>query len=577
MTYLPELQYVNAPQQKQIIDFRGYSKAPVVEDGEMRDMLNLSSDKWPNLSQRKSRGLYTIQGQEISYENPECMLVRDGRLAVISKEVDSAGAAFYYGVTERDGALVPAGYSTVEINTTYAGQHKMVAINKKICIWPEKIWFDVETTQCGQLDASMTRVATFTNTVVVTNDTLSVCTVTFTNATGYDWQFKKDDAVDIVFTINGTDYSYSAVLKDVTSNVLTFAGDSFIDMMGEDTTITITNGQVVVSRTCPDLEYVMESNNRLWGCAGNTIYSCKLGDPTNWNYYQALSLDSYAVDVGTGGDWTGCCPYSNHLLFFKENYIHKVYGTQPSNYQIQTAECYGLEAGSEKSICVINETVFYKSKLGVMAYTGVLPEHISANFGTQVYSAGIAGTEGTKYYISLERPDETRELFVFDLDKRLWHKEDSVDIVQFSYLTNDRYNYGAIGENVPGKNQLLYLEDTGNGVRLCSIDPYVPFAAEDNISWLAELGDFTEYIEQRKIYSKLKMRMQMSEGAALQIYIKHDDGDWHLLKSFTTNEAKFVAIPIAPVRCDKFRIKLVGTGRCTVEALTRTFRERSDR
>ena len=50
-----------------------------------------------------------------------------------------------------------------------------------------------------------------------------------------------------------------------------------------------------------------------------------------------------------------------------------------------------------------------------------------------------------------------------------------------------------------------------------------------------------------------------------------------MLKAFTTNETKFIAIPLAPVRCDKFRIKLIGTGRCTVEALTRTFRERSDR
>ena len=46
MTYLPELKAVNSPLQKQIIDFKGYSVAPIIEDGEMRDMLNLSSDQY---------------------------------------------------------------------------------------------------------------------------------------------------------------------------------------------------------------------------------------------------------------------------------------------------------------------------------------------------------------------------------------------------------------------------------------------------------------------------------------------------------------------------------------------------
>lgn len=578
MAYLPELKFVTEPQQKQIVNFKGYSKAPVIDDGEMRDMLNLSSDNWPNLSQRKPRGLYTIHNQEIEYNDPECMLVRDGRLAVITKEVDGSGAAFFYGCEMRNGRYVPKGFSTVEINTTLAGQHKMVAINKKICIWPEKIWFDVETTQCGSLDAFQRRNASASNPIVITNDTTTVCVVKFNGAHGYDQQFSKNDAVDLVFNVNGTEHPFSAVIQDVSTDSLTFIGDSFLGLMDGETELSITSGSVSVSRSCPDLEFVMESNNRLWGCADNTIYSCKLGDPTNWNYYQALAADSYAIEVGTGGKWTGCCPYSNHLLFFKENCIHKLYGTQPSNYQIQTAECYGLEAGSDKSVCVINETVFYKSKLGIMAYTGVLPEHISSNLGTQIYSKAIAGTDGVKYYVSLKRPDDTRELFVFDLDKKLWHKEDNIDVLQFTYLTNDRYNDNVLGDGVPGKNQLLYLEkQQGGETRLCSVDPYVPFAGETVINWSAQLGEFTEWMEQRKIYSKIKMRVKMDEGSDLSVYIKHDDGDWMQLKHFYTDQTKFFVLPIVPVRCDRFSIRLEGTGNCTVEALTRTFREGSDR
>ena len=69
--------------------------------------------------------------------------------------------------------------------------------------------------------------------------------------------------------------------------------------------------EVKLSRDIPDLDYVMESNNRLWGCRSedNTIYASKLGDPLNWNYFQSLANDSYALDVGSDGEFTGCAAY----------------------------------------------------------------------------------------------------------------------------------------------------------------------------------------------------------------------------------------------------------------------------
>ena len=38
------------------------------------------------------------------------------------------------------------------------------------------------------------------------------------------------------------------------------------------------------TRRVPDLDYLTECDNRVWGCSGseNVIYACKLGDPTNW-------------------------------------------------------------------------------------------------------------------------------------------------------------------------------------------------------------------------------------------------------------------------------------------------------
>ena len=58
-----------------------------------------------------------------------------------------------------------------------------------------------------------------------------------------------------------------------------------------------------VERRVPDLDFLTECDNRVWGCSSreNVIYGCKLGDPTNWFSYRGIAEDSYAVTVGSDG------------------------------------------------------------------------------------------------------------------------------------------------------------------------------------------------------------------------------------------------------------------------------------
>lgn len=575
MVYLPELKAVNTPLQKQIIDFKGYSVAPIIEDGEMRDMLNLTSDRYPNLYQRSPRGYYTVGGVEPIYPNPEIIFVKNGALAVITKngiKTQAGQARFFYGCEETNGDWRPIPYPEIEIRTLTDGEeHKMVAIGKRICIWPEKIWFDVETKQSGHLEYTYELV---NSTITFRNDTTTECTMTLPE--GEDLSgFTVNDVVDIYFTDeHDTTYTASSTIRAVNGRVMVFPADAFLSILPEfpesgDYTF---NGTMLMKRMVPDLEFVMESGNRLWGCYENKICCCKLGDPTNWHYYQGLSVDSYELEVGTDGPWTGCVQYPTHLLFFKENYIHKLFGNTPQTFQTQQSECYGLEKGSEKSVCVINGTVFYKSKVGIMAYGGTLPEHISANFGSKVYTNAIAGTDGAKYYVNM-KTTSGREQLVFDLNKALWHKESDMDPIQFVYLTNDTYNE-------EGKNQLLYLR-RGKGEdinRICSVTPYVPFKDEaDGIAWMAELGPFDEYLENKKIYSKIKMRLKLDPGAELNISVKFDSGDWQSIRHIYQSDDRAAYVPISPRRCDKFLIKLEGKGTCVVESMIREYRERSDR
>ena len=95
---------------------------------------------------------------------------------------------------------------------------------------------------------------------------------------------------------------------------------------------------ITLERRVPELDFVTEQGNRVWGCSKkeNTIYACRLGDPTNWYSYRGIASDSYAVSVGSDGAFTGAASCMGYVLFFKENCIHKLYGSKPSDYQLSS-------------------------------------------------------------------------------------------------------------------------------------------------------------------------------------------------------------------------------------------------
>ena len=101
---------------------------------------------------------------------------------------------------------------------------------------------------------------------------------------------------------------------------------------------------VSMERRVPELDFVTECDNRVWGCNSreNVIYGCKLGDPTNWFSYRGIAADSYAVTVGSDGAFTGAASCMGYALFFKENTLHKLYGSKPSDFQLSSLRCRGV-------------------------------------------------------------------------------------------------------------------------------------------------------------------------------------------------------------------------------------------
>lgn len=292
------------------------------------------------------------------------------------------------------------------------------------------------------------------------------------------------------------------------------------------------------------LRYICENENRLWGCDDTTIYASKLGDPFNWNVYEGLDTDSYAVDTGSAGKFTGCVSFLGYPIFFKEDHIYKVYGSLPSNFEIMGSATLGVADGSGRSLAIAGETLFYLSRAGIMVYSGGIPQPIGSAFGMDRFKNAVGGSDGLKYYVSMTGPDGEL-LYVYDTQKGLWHTEDA---------TKARY-FARFGGN------LFLLNDQGEVWIAGNVQNAPESTEEETVAWSAEFGDFTENDPNKKGVSKLQLRMELEEGAEVQVYLKFDGGEWLKVdEKLCEAKKRSYYLPIVPRRGDHSPAEAGGQG-----------------
>jgi hypothetical protein len=94
---------------------------------------------------------------------------------------------------------------------------------------------------------------------------------------------------------------------------------------------------------------------------------------------------------------------------------------------------------------------------------------------------------------------------------------------------------------------------------------------DEEIHWHAQLGEFIEYSEDKKIYSKVKVRMKLDAGARVTISVSTDSGAFVPVSTIHAQSERVAFVPIIPIRCDRFSIRMDGVGRCKVESVVREY------
>lgn len=527
-TGLPAMAYADGISKRKQVKFGGYNHTLGAENGDLWDMQNLTSDYYPLLSPRERR--WTCR----TIQKPNGFCAHDGLYWV-------DGTGFY-----ADGAL--KGIVT-------DGRKKFTSLGAYIVILPDKKYYNRLTDEFGTLEQSWSGSAVIQDGTYA-GESAKANTIC---AGGTDWaaKFREGDAVTITGAAAHPENNKTAVIREIEGDCLRFYENSFTVSEGGD------SESLTISRTVPDLDYICENENRLWGCKGDTIYASKLGDIFNWNVFDGVATDSFAVDVASTGDFTACCSYLGYPCFFKEEHIYKVYGDKPSNFQVMGSASMGVEQGSDESLAIAGEVLFYLSRTGIVAWSGGIPQNISAAFGTQRFRNAVGGSDGTKYYVSMQDAAGTYQLFAYDTRTNLWHREDETQAVGW------------------GWNEELYCLDAGGKLWIRGNARSVPQGAEQEqlVQWMAEWADFYEYssysssstaLPEKKGIGKLLLRLELDEDSSVQIDMQFDsDGEWRPVKMLQTEVKRSYYLPIIPRRCDHFRIRMTGTGGCRLYSMVR--------
>ena len=320
---------------------------------------------------------------------------------------------------------------------------------------------------------------------------------------------------------------------------------------------------VKVERRVPDLEYLTECDNRVWGCSSseNVIYACKLGDPTNWFSYRGIAADSYAVTVGSDGAFTGAATCMGYALFFKENTLHKLYGSKPSDFQLSSLRCRGVAKGAARSLCVINETLYYLSPDGVMAWDGSIPTKVSTALDParlRNVKSALGGALDGRYYLHLVRGGgeaQAVRLLVYDTERGLWQEEDVC-----SY-------------EMTGSGGQLYLWD-GKAIWAADADREENWqqagGIEDGVSFELVSGDIGLDSPEELYLSRLTLRLEAEVKSRIEVAVSYDSGAWETLAQLNADGRRCFDVPFVPRRCGSLRFRLKGRGQLTLRSLTRT-------
>ncbi|MBR5572133.1 MAG: hypothetical protein IKV99_05770 [Oscillospiraceae bacterium] len=505
--------------------FGGLDRRAGAALGTFEEMENMTGEAYPALRARAKRStVATLSGHGGG------MAVKDALLYVDGTHLYCNGIKTNLTLTE--------------------GDKQLISMGAYLLIWPDKCYLNTaDLRDCGSIESAVTTEGSVRLVPVAAEEDEEGQTSHMALECG---------GIGVGFSAGEGVYlsGLGAVVPDGTYQLLACEADRIVIPLPLTQEHTV-DAPVTVRRFVPEMDFVCECGNRLWGCkygvvngeTVNAVYGSALGDFRSWNSFQGLASDSYAASRGSDGVFTAACPYLGSVLFFKEHCIERLYIAQNGAHQIVTLECDGVAAGSHRSLAMCAGVLYYHGSGGVYAFDGSLPRCVSEALGDFRGTGGVGGALDEVYYLSVVSAQGARTLLTLDTRRGLWHRQDDLAAVQFARRGGE----------------LFAMTDSA----IVAMKGTVGNREVGDVVWSAQTTPIGIGTVGERYLSRVEVELETALGAAAAVAVSYDGGQtWHHCGTVEGRGClRRATVAVRAVRAAHLKLRILGVGPCTVHAL----------
>lgn len=393
---------------------------------------------------------------------------------------------------------------------------------------------------------------------------------------------------NILCHIEDNKWGYLNLDNDTTGTVMTLSSSgpaSAVDFMNKTLVVNGTDkvywdgsAHGTISSDMPASHFLAVHANRVYAANkdNQTLAFSALRKYNDWKTIK--DAGSITIETKDGQGCTGLASYANHIVYFKKNSIHELYGTSPLNYVMKTLTD-DIGCVSHRSIQEVQGRLYFLSIDGIRAYSGGTVPNNTISFPIQKYidqldpdkfDQCVAGTDQERYFINLQLKGNKTILCVYDARFQRWFVEDEFLFTDFTYINNTLY----------GLDNGSYMD---NGTASKSI---VDMSSDDGLEevdwyWISKAYQDST-ISGKKTYYRFYLTAKMEANSEFSLYASTDfEGDtFTKIKTITTGQGitkQKIMIPTNLVYdADVVRFKIEGKGHVEFYNFERQLRIRQD-
>ena len=319
-----------------------------------------------------------------------------------------------------------------------------------------------------------------------------------------------------------------------------------------------TSDAIAGSTNMPYTKLYAVDDNRLYALDGSILKCSAEGSVTDWSsVYDADTIPIVSM-IGTG---TAITSYNGTIICWSDQTMHVLYGTKPLDFELSDVienGCVGYKAN-----IVHDGTLYFMDYYKIISYTGGIPVDVSEK--VRGYLEDVNYTYKDKIlmgsfreYIYVSIPYGTNAIgnnltLQYDTKRKTWYVW-NVGFVEFFKIAEDIYAVDSVG----------YIWKLNSGT-------------DDGgtaITWSIEFGAWNSLpARPKKAISSIMAIVDLPTPSTMTAYYSEsvDGDDWTSFYTFTASSDEQntkMTIPVSKLQnIDWYRIKLAGTGPCTIHYL----------